>query len=223
VKTLERMMNYIPLWDRWSRRRKVGRWRQRYEQWQKAGAELPMPHYGKQLVVADYGRRFQTPVLIETGTYTGHMVLAMIDVFQSIYSIELDKTLAERATKTFAHHRHVRILQGDSEQRLPEILRQINQPCLFWLDAHYSGGQTAKGQRDTPIERELAAIFSHPLSRQHVLLIDDARCFTGQNDYPTLDELRSRILGIYPDWTFEVKDDIIRAHAPGGKTASGKP
>ena len=79
MNTLERLMNSIPLWDRWSRRRKIGRWRQRYEQWQRTGGELPMPHYGKQLVVAEYGRRFHIPILIETGTYTGHMVVAMVE------------------------------------------------------------------------------------------------------------------------------------------------
>jgi hypothetical protein len=173
-----------------------------------------MPHYGKQLVVADYGRRFHTPVLIETGTYTGHMVMAMLDRFETIFSIELDPTLAGRAQKMFSRHPSIHIVQGASEQCLPDILAQIHQPCLLWLDAHYSSGQTTKSDSETPILHELDHVLKHPLSSQFVLLIDDARCFTGASDYPTLEALSERIHRVHPDWNVEVRDDIIRAHVP---------
>jgi len=84
---------------------------------------------------------------------------------------------------------------------------------LFWLDAHWSGGSTAKGELETPIMQEIECILAHPLSARHVLLIDDARCFVGQNDYPSLETLRKRILAAHADWLFEVQNDIIRTHA----------
>jgi hypothetical protein len=91
-------------------------------------------------------------------------------------------------------------------------LKDVKEPCLFWLDAHYSGGSTAKGDFETPIMQELQCILGHQLAESHVVLIDDARCFVGRNDYPALDELRQFILGIYAGWIFEVENDIIRTH-----------
>lgn len=196
-----------------SRRRRYKRFEQKYIEWQENGAVLPMPHFGKQQVVKEYATKFAPAVFIETGTYTGHMVYAMMNKFEEIYSIELDHTLAEKAKKKFSGYRHVHIIQGESSEVLPEILKDIAQPCLFWLDAHYSGGHTTKGELETPIMRELPGILGHPLVDRHVLLIDDARCFTGQNDYPTLESLESFVLGSHPDWIFEIKDDIIRTHA----------
>ena len=202
--------------ERWSRSRKLGRLKRRYEKWQHSGGELPLPHYGKQLVVAEYAKRFNMSVLVETGTYNGHMVMAMLDRFKEIFSIELDVTLCSNAQKQFSRHHHVHILQGSSDQVLPRILPQINKPCLFWLDAHYSGGKTAKGELSTPIMKELDWIVRHPFAPNHVLLIDDARCFVGDDDYPTLAEVRDYLLGKLPGWVFEVRDDIIRVHAPMG-------
>jgi len=216
MKKIRDMLNSIPVMERWSRSRKLGRLKRRYEKWQHSGGELPLPHYGKQLVVAEYAKRFNMSVLVETGTYNGHMVMAMLDRFKEIFSIELDVTLCSNAQKQFSRHHHVHILQGSSDQVLPRILPQINKPCLFWLDAHYSGGKTAKGELSTPIMKELDWIVRHPFAPNHVLLIDDARCFVGDDDYPTLAEVRDYLLGKLPGWVFEVRDDIIRVHAPMG-------
>ncbi len=112
----------------------------------------------------------------------------------------------------FARYGHIFILHGDSGQVLPEILAGITGPCLFWLDAHCSGGVTARGDCETPVVKEVAAILDHD-ERGHVVLIDDARCFVGKDGYPTLDQLRNLILAIRPEWTFEVEDDIVRAYA----------
>ena len=196
-----------------ARRRRYRRFEKKYIEWEKSGSILPMPHFGKQQVVSEYAVKFMPPVFIETGTYTGHMVYAMLNKFEEIYSIELDHTLAEKAKKEFTGYRHVHIVQGESGEVLPRILKDIAQPCLFWLDAHYSGGSTAKGELETPIMQELSCILNHRSARHHVLLIDDARCFTSRNDYPDLKKLKKFILDAQPNWIFEVKDDIIRTHA----------
>ena len=196
-----------------ARRRREKRFEKKYLHWQESGSVLPMPHYGKQKVVSEYAERFPRPIFIETGTYTGHMVYAMLNMFEEVYSIELDQMLAEKARRLFAGYRRVHIVEGESSQVLPGILAGIQRPCLFWLDAHYSGGSTAKGPLDTPIVEELNCILCHDCADSHVLLIDDARCFTGGNDYPDINVLKQHILNRRPGWIFEVKDDIIRTHA----------
>jgi len=172
---------------------------------------LPPPHIVKQLAVKKYAAAFGLRVLVETGTYHGEMVEAMCKVFDRLYSIEIDQGLYEEALDAFARFAHIRIIKGDSGEVLPSILSEVKQPCLFWLDGHYSGPETGKGPLDTPVAKELQHIFLHPI-RDHVILIDDARDFTGEGDYPSLEELRKFVLGFRPGWSFVLKDDIIRIH-----------
>jgi len=189
------------------------RLRRKYHRWVRSGAVLPLPNWGKQRVVIEYIHRFAPAVFVETGTYRGKMVYAVMPHVRAIYSIELDPTHYRNAHRRFAGYRNIHIRQGQSGEVLPEIMKEIQQPCLFWLDAHWSGGSTAKADLETPIMEEMECILNHPLAERHVLLIDDARCFTGQNDYPTLQGLEQRIGAAQPDWVFKVEDDIIRTHA----------
>lgn len=187
------------------------RYKRAYRKWLQSGKPIPTPNAVKQMIVKGYANRFKTSIFIETGTYLGDMVFEMINIFSKIYSIELSDKLYEKAKKKFSGYKDISILKGDSSRVLPKILNKIEEPCLFWLDAHYSKGITAKGEKETPVIEELKHILGHPIE-DHVILIDDARCFTGQNNYPSLEELNKIILDKYPDHLFKVKDDIIRSH-----------
>lgn len=177
--------------------------------WERNNKPIPPPHFIKQRTVKQYAKKYSINILVETGTYLGDMVDATKNTFNRIVSIELDKNLYEKATKKFNGFDHISIIHGDSAEILQKILVDITQPCLFWLDGHYSAGVTARGSLDTPIRQELQHILHHNI-QGHVILIDDARCFVGQNDYPAIEELREQVLKINPDLEFEVKDDIIR-------------
>lgn len=196
----------------YARARRKKRLEKKLHKWECNKLTPSMPHLGKQNIVLEYTKRFPSKVFIETGTYKGDMVYAVLPHFEKIYSIELDKTLSEKAQKRFAGYRSVSVVQGSSKDVLPEILRDVKQSCLFWLDAHYSGGRTAKGDTETPIMQELECILSHSYAADHVILIDDARCFVGGNDYPLIKEVECYILSKFPNWVFYIKDDIIQAH-----------
>jgi hypothetical protein len=180
-------------------------------QWERTGKPIPPPPLVKRSIVKSYGARFGLNVLIETGTYRGDMINACRQAFDYMYSIELDDMLFAEAARRFARYAHISILHGDSGSVLPDLLRTIAVPSLFWLDGHYCASVSAKGRVETPIASELEAILRHRVSG-HVVLIDDARCFTGKNDYPTIDQLRSKVLAHHPDWALEVATDIIRIH-----------
>jgi hypothetical protein len=187
-----------------------------YYFWHRNG-ERPL-HVSKELVVRSYARRFGLQAFIETGTYMGDMVYAVEDLFNKIVTVELDAALCRAATWRLRKLPHASVVQGDSSEVLPALLDGLNEPCLFWLDAHYSGWPTARAEVETPIRRELKAILDHPVA-QHVVLIDDASCFNGEHHYPTLDELRALVAARRPGMSFEVGDDIIRLHERNGANA----
>lgn len=179
--------------------------------WKLKGRPVPAPHAVKQMINKYYASKFGLRVFIETGTYMGEMIDAVLNKFSRIISVEFDKALAERAKNKYASYAHITILQGDSGKILPEIIAKIDEPCLFWLDAHYSGGVTAQAESETPIIKEIKAILEHPCS-DHVILIDDAREFTTNKNYPALDELRQIIRQSRKEWQMIVDTDIIRIH-----------
>jgi hypothetical protein len=180
-------------------------------QWRLSGRAIPPPPTVKAAIVMEYQRRFGVRVLVETGTFAGGMIDAVKSRFERVVSIELDAEWHSRAVERFRNDPHVTLLKGDSALRLPEVLASLNEPALFWLDAHYSGPVTARGAIDTPIVRELAAIRAHRLTG-HVVLIDDMRDFQGRDGYPTVDEVVAWIREADPGGVVEVRDDILRWH-----------
>ena len=167
------------------------------------------PHILKQRIVKEYAASYSVRTLVETGTYLGDMVAATRRKFTRIVSIELDETLWKTAKEKFANYEHISILHGDSSRLLPGIVESIPDPCLFWLDAHYSGGTTARGETETPIMKELQIVLDRKIAGD-VILVDDARLFVGKDDYPTIEQVRNLVAEKRPDMSFESKDDIIR-------------
>ena len=162
----------------------------------------------KQRIVERVQKEYGYNVLIETGTFLGDMVEAQRNNFKKIFSIELQHGLAEKAKERFKGFGHIRILEGDSGRLLETILSEIREPAIFWLDAHYSGGLTARGDNECPIFQEIDAIFA--TKEKHLLLIDDARLFNGTGDYPTIDQLTKYILDKDPRYKVSVDNDIIK-------------
>jgi hypothetical protein len=186
-----------------------------HQAWIRNGRRLPPSHVFKQSVVKETAESHGLRTLVETGTYLGDMIAAAKDLFNEIYSIELNPKFYEIARRRFSRQRHVRIALGDSGEVLGQVLSGIKAPCLFWLDGHYTRGEFAiRGDRETPIEKELRHIARHPLKLEHVILIDDARDYTGSGDYPSIETLKA--------WAesegftdFAVENDIIRVSARG--------
>ena len=110
----------------------------------------------------------------------------------------------EDALPITAMSRYYKVIVGSVYLRLFANKR----PVLFWLDGHYSGGDTAKGELDTPVSVELDSILESPV-KGHVILIDDARCFDATHDCPHLDILLETVRR-KNTYHIEVSADIIR-------------
>lgn len=177
--------------------------------WEKSGRPLPPPHQVKQQVIEEYRILSGNKIFIETGTFLGDMIEAQKKNFDMLYSIEVEVSLWQNAVKRFAGQKHIHIVNGDSAKLLPQITKQLDAGAVFWLDGHYSGGVTGKGDLNCPIFGEIDAAFQFK-HLNHVLLIDDARCFDGTDDYPTIEALTGYVKVNNEKYNVVVKDDIIR-------------
>jgi hypothetical protein len=144
---------------------------------------------------------------VETGTYRGDTVEAMRRQFRAVWSIELAHDLAVDAQRRFVAWPHVTILEGDSAAVLPELVGGITYPCLFWLDGHWCGGETARAETETPLRAELQTVLAR--TEPDVILIDDARLL-GTRGYPTVETV-ARLAGqAVPRRTLQISHDIAR-------------
>lgn len=169
---------------------------------------LPLPHPQKMEIVKQFFVKNKCKIFVETGTYLGETTESLSGLAKKVYTIELSEELWAKACEKFKNQNHVVCLKGDSTQILIEVLKQIDSKPLFWLDGHYSSGITAKGDKDTPINEELLVIYNSKI-RDAVILIDDARCFGVEKDYPTIEDLRKKVESLWGNVEFENKNDII--------------
>ena len=173
--------------------------------------EYPLPPQSVKLAVIRHNIPNPHPkVFIETGTYHGDTVAAIKDMYSSVISIEVDEALYKKACVRFAADRNVRIANGDCARELPTVLATLHEPAVFWLDGHYSGGETGKGEVEDPILISLNQIAAHPV-REHVIFIDDARTFDGHEGRPDISEVFNCIKKIDSRYIIRVQSDIIVA------------
>ena len=177
--------------------------------WKLNGCPIPPPHVVKENIIHEYREKTGIMLLIETGTFLGDMVEAQKKCFVKIISIELSLELFNKAKRRFKRERNVEIIYGDSGEILPRVLSKINDPAIFWLDGHYSEGNTARGDTTCPVYKELSAIFESKIP-EYVILIDDARCFTGEGDFPEIGKLTEFIKTRNANCEITNENDIIR-------------
>lgn len=180
-----------------------------FVEWERTGKVTPAPHLAKQQTLRLYTEKYCTGILVETGTYQGDMVEAMRCLFDRVYSIELSETLFEIAKERFRRVKNVFLICGDSAVELGKVIHEIDRPALFWPDGHYSGGVTARGRNSTPIYEELNHILSSS-EKHHVIVIDDARLFGTDAEYPSMKELGEYVESKDPEREITVQDDMIR-------------
>jgi hypothetical protein len=209
LSTLKNLMFGTPLYYRLREYRTVLTAGARLRQWEALGRPDPPPHEVKEAAIIRYAEQYGVRTMVETGTYLGDMVQAMKRRFDKVFTIELSPDYAARARRRFASSPNVTVLEGSSDSVLESLVTKLHQPVLFWLDAHYSGGATARGIQDTPIVQELELIFK-PGSPKHVILIDDARLFGTDADYPTVEALTEFVRARAPGYSVSIADDAIR-------------
>lgn len=166
----------------------------------------PFGWLGASSVPQNIFRNYPNSSFIETGSYLGDGIqLALESGFPCIYSVELSEPLYEHCRQRFRDFPQVHLFQGDSALVLNAILTNLHTPATFWLDGHYSGGDTVRGTRNSPILQELALIASHPI-KTHTIIIDDVNDFgTSWFDFVTADEIVRALLKINENYSLNIE------------------
>jgi hypothetical protein len=147
---------------------------------------------------------------IETGAGSGDgLSIAIKGPYKELRSCELGDWFIDTCKKRFNNDPRIKLYLGSSENTLWDMIKDINVPCTFWLDAHYGGPGMAQGRHICPLLIELDIISQHPV-KTHTILIDDMRC-CGTPLFPNIqssDVLHS-LLKINPNYNISFQEGLI--------------
>jgi len=166
-------------------------------------------------------------IFVETGTHRGDGVgCALRAGFVAVYSCDVSEFAFGWACHRFKGRRdRAHLFLMDSRDFLRGVTVHLRRPAVFWLDAHWCGGNGEVGgrdggaQADHPLLEELDIIGEHPIKR-HTLLIDDRRLMGVEAGWPTEQQVRDRVRQINPLYLFETadsdefSDDVLIARVP---------
>jgi hypothetical protein len=150
-------------------------------------------------------------VVVEGGTFLGTTALSLSKEFGKVYTIEKSSVMFEKAKGNVGAIQNITQLQGDTREHLPDIVAKTDN-VLFWLDAHWSGGDTYGESDECPLVEELNIIFNSPMSN-YAILVDDARLFLAPPPLPHKIEnwpAIKKIASVVPDhFDMIIHDDVI--------------
>jgi hypothetical protein len=102
----------------------------------------------------------------------------MHDIVEDLTEIHHSTGRCQAASARLKHLSNVEVINASSEVAFAPTVTRLGDRVNFWLDGHYSSGNTFRGSSDTPIELELAAISHLVQKGGHVaVFIDDVRLF----------------------------------------------
>lgn len=123
---------------------------------------------------------------VETGTYKAESIHAVSSMFKKCYTIEVSKILFS-AAKSTSKGDNVAFLYGDSAEILPQLCKELKEPTVFYLDAHwFKWDHTIGGKSTFPLWTELQVIRDR--QKKDIIIVDDAHAFgrthihTGEED-----------------------------------------
>lgn len=171
------------------------------------GRNLNMLHPKEKIeIIKKLQRRYKYAIFVETGTNYGITLYGVKNLFKKLYSIECNNKVFEEAKRRFKYI-NIDLLKGNSPAILRELMRYINDPCFFWLDAHADYEEKIA----PPIIKELEAIKESRV-KSHIILIDDARLFNGKNNWPFKELLFKKLREINNNYKIKIEKDIIVAY-----------
>lgn len=112
---------------------------------------------------------------IETGTLDGDTIFELEPYFNKLYTIELSEKYYKSSKNKYKGDK-IDFILGDSSIVFETLLPRISDRCIFFLDGHWSGGDTGKSSKDCPLIEEITNIYNL-FKYNGIIIIDDYRLF----------------------------------------------
>ena len=131
---------------------------------------------------------------VETGTYYGGTAIWASQQFSQVFTIERSELIYAQTSKKLKTINNISLILGDSAIELKTLLPKLSKKCIFWLDAHWSGGDTYGETNQCPLIEEIKIINEYQM--ESFIFIDDARLFLSppqpphqMDDWPHVTEI----------------------------------
>lgn len=139
----------------------------------------PTPRVTKLAVIERAMSMMKTPpdTIIETGTGHGDLTCLLRNLFDRVVTIELSESFVDVRLQLYGELPKVISLLGDSRELLPELARDIIEPAVWYLDAHWCllRSMPAGGDGDVPLMAELDILAKR--SQADLVIVDDVSAF----------------------------------------------
>ena len=155
---------------------------------------------------------------IETGTYLGETIFSVEPLFNKLHTIEFSEKYYN-GTKNKYNGDKINFILGDSSIEFRTLLPTLNEKCIFFLDGHWSSGDTGHAAKDCPLVEEITLI-NDLFTNEAIIIIDDVRLFgiKGAEDWSDINKEKllniivSRINKIYTLDSHQAKGDRLIIH-----------
>ncbi len=164
------------------------------------GAQCPNYFASVLLHFVEHTKLQKYKLAFETGTFEGQTTEIFAELFDYVSTVEkyVDSNPYRGNTnmknefynKLTDKYSNINFYSGDSPIFLDTVLRGVNTPCVFLLDAH--DGSTS------PLREELKTIKS-VLKTECIIVIDDT-VDVGTGNWPSTSELNDLLLDINPNF-----------------------
>ena len=163
-------------------------------------------------LVAELSRAFGLAYFVETGTNHGWSALWASDHFVKVWTVELDEALYHQARRRLANRVNVEQHLAPSVDMLRSVVPLLDRPAFFWLDAHWSGGDTGGEGYTCPVLDEIEEIDSGLV--EHIVAVDDVRfCLNakppfGRGRWPEIGTLAQLLRARHSDSYLAIHYDV---------------
>jgi hypothetical protein len=91
---------------------------------------------------------------IESGTHNGATIFSIEPHFDKLITIEYSEKYYNRTKNKYTGNK-INFILGDSSIVFETLLPTISDKCIFFLDGHWSGGDTGHSTKDCPLNEEI--------------------------------------------------------------------
>lgn len=160
--------------------------------WWKAKWDMPSPDHIKKNLLIQHTNTGDT--WVETGTYLGTTTVLLSKHCKKVITIEPSLQLFNSNLSHLSKYQNIQCVFGSSEEVFQDAIKPLLGNVNFWLDGHFSEGNTFEGQNHCPVLFELHAIKQEMFHLDMIsIFIDDMRCFDSSlpqySSYPSRSEL----------------------------------